>query len=390
MRGPKLLAMGEAPFAFAPRTNASLMWGTVAALLPALAWGLYCFGPVAGLPILASIAGAIAGEALASGLRRRFTLWDGSAFLTGLLVGMAMPPGISPFIPAITSFFAVSVIKGAFGGLGSNWMNPALAGIAFALINWPKEMNAWSPTVNASGIAGLSGATPLGFARAHAAQAAAGSSPMDALASGGARFSAFDGTVTDSLNNAIFSRLGADLPGGYIDLLVGNKPGAIGEISAILILLGSVILLSRRMIRWEIPASIVVSFSLFTWAFGGLSAGNGLFTGDVLFASLSGSFLLVAFFMATDPVTSPSSRWGMLGYGLGIGALTFLMRGFGASTEGSAFAVIIMDCAVPALEGMGLDARTRRAAKARSSKAAAKTEERRPSSGKREGGGKGR
>jgi Na+-translocating ferredoxin:NAD+ oxidoreductase subunit D len=360
------MAMGEAPFVFSRRTSASLIWGTVAALLPALAWGIFRFGSGAALAVASSIAGALAGEAIVGGLKRRFTLWDGSAFLTGLLVGMAMPPGISPFIPATASLFATAVVKGAFGGLGSNWMNPALAGIAFSLIDWPEQMRAW---IAPAGVSAISGATPLGFARNHAASAAAGSGIMDILASGGFKPSGLDSSITEALNRSLFSRIGADLPGGYVDLLIGNKAGAIGELSALLILAASVFLISRRMIRWEIPASIVGSFALLTWVFGGLPLGNGLFSGDALFALLSGSFLLVAFFMAPDPVTSPSFRAGMLIYGVGIGAACFLMRAFGSSAEGSAFAVILMNCAVPAIAKLDTGGFRRRASKAAEAKA---------------------
>ncbi len=364
MRRAKNLSIGDAPYAFKKRTSASLIWGTAAALLPALGWGIYCFGFTAAIVVAASVGGALVGEACAGALMRRFTLWDGSAFLTGLLVGMAMPPGISPLIPAAASLFAVSVVKGAFGGLGSNWMNPALAGIAFSLVNWPAQMRAWATPHHLAGLAGISGATPLGFARSHAAAAIAGSSNMDILVAGGMRASGIDASVTEALNRGIFSPLGADLPGGYIDLLLGNKAGALGELSAILILAASVILLSRRVIRWEVPASIIGSFALLTWAFGGLSLGNGFFAGDVLFSVLSGSFLLVTFFMAPDPVTSPSSRAGMLIFGAGTGSLVFLLRTFGASAEGSAFAVIMMNCAVPAIARLDTAATRRRAAKA--------------------------
>jgi len=363
MRRAKALAMGDAPFIFNKRTSASLTWGTAAVLLPSLAWGIYCFGVSAAMPVAASIAGALAGEAVASGLRRRFTLWDGSAFLTGLLVGMAMPAGISPFIPALASVFAVSVVKGAFGGLGSNWMNPALAGIVFALLNWPGEMNAWTMPSRLAGFAGISGATPLGFARSHLGAAFAGSDPAAILGAGGMRFSGLDASVTEALNRLFFAPLGAELPNGYIDLLVGNKSGALGELSAVLILAGSIVLISRKMIRWEIPASIVATFSALTWAFGGLPLGRGFFEGDVLFSVLGGSFLIVSFFMAPDPVTSPSSRAGMLVYGIGIGALAFLMRAFGSSAEGSAFAVIIMNCAVPMIAKLDVVAFRRRAFK---------------------------
>ncbi len=359
MRRAKSLSMGDAPYIFNKRTTASLTWGTAAALMPALAWGLLCFGAAAAAPVAAAIAGALAGEAIAGGLRRRFTLWDGSAFLTGLLVGMAMPAGISPFIPAVASLFAVAVVKGAFGGLGSNWMNPALAGIAFALVNWPGEMKAWTMPHGLAGPAGVSGATPLGFARFHAAAALSGPDPTGILGVGGMRPSGFDASVTEALNRLVFVPLGAELPGGYIDLFVGNKAGALGELSAILVLAGSIVLISRKMIRWEIPASIVASFALLTWAFGGLPLGKGFFGGDVLFSVLGGSFLIVSFFMAPDPVTSPSSRAGMLIYGVGIGSLAFLLRAFGSSAEGSAFAVIVMNCAVPSIAKLDIAFRRR-------------------------------
>jgi Na+-translocating ferredoxin:NAD+ oxidoreductase subunit D len=223
MKRSKALSMGNVPFIFDKRTSASLVWGTSAALLPAIGWGLYCFGLRAAIVLASSVLGALVGEAVSSGMRRRFTLQDGSAFLTGLLVGMAMPPGISPYIPALASLFAVSVVKGAFGGLGSNWMNPALAGIAFALLNWPAAMSAWELPSGLAGVAGISGATPLGFAGAHAATAIAGSGPMDVLAAGGMKFSGIDATVTDTLNRVLFGRLGADLPSGYIDLLIGKR-----------------------------------------------------------------------------------------------------------------------------------------------------------------------
>ncbi len=363
MRKAKELSMGDAPFAFNKRTSVSLMWGTAAILLPALAWGLYCFGASAAVPVTASIAGALVGESIASGLRRRFTLWDGSAFLTGLLVGMAMPAGITPFIPAIASFFAMAVVKGAFGGLGSNWMNPALAGIAFAVLNWPHEMTTWLEPRQLAGIAGTSGATPLGFVHAQAMAALQSANPMAILGAGGLKFSGLDASVTEALNRAIFVPLGAELPGGYVDLIVGNKAGALGELSAILILAASIVLVSRKMIKWEIPASIIASFAVLTWTFGGIPIGSGFFAGDVLFSMLGGSFLIVAFFMAPDPVTSPSSRSGMLMYGVGIGALIFLIRAFGIAPEGSAFAVIIMNCAVPLISKIDVAAFRRRASK---------------------------
>ena len=134
-----------------------------------------------------------------------------------------------------------------------------------------------------------------------------------------------------------------------MDLLIGNKPGSIGELSGLLLLAASVILLGRRMIRWEIPASIFFSFGILVRVFGGIPFGNGFFSGDLLFELFSGSFIIVTFFMATDPVTSPSTMAGRFIYGVGIGILTFIIRSFGSSAEGAAFAVIIMNCFVPCI-----------------------------------------
>jgi electron transport complex protein RnfD len=350
MKRARSLVVGPAPYAFHRPTTASLMWGTAATLAPALAWSLYCFGYAAAIPLLCAIAAALAGEAAIAGLSGRFTLRDGSAFLTGLLVGMSMPPGISLFVPVAASLFSVIVVKGAFGGLGSNWMNPALGGIAFALLNWPMEMSARILPRQLLELGAVSGATPLGLLRAGLASAPAGSDPISLLSANGALVTGFDRSLTEALNRGLFSRLGADLPPGYLDLLFGNRGGAIGEISGLLLLAASVVLISRRMLRWEIPTSIFGSFIILEWAFGGLPFGNGFFTGDALFSILTGSFLLVTFFMAPDPVTSPSSRPAMLAYGFGVGLLSFLLRLFGSTPEGSAFAVLIMNCFAPFLE----------------------------------------
>jgi Na+-translocating ferredoxin:NAD+ oxidoreductase subunit D len=350
MKRARSLVVGPAPYTFRRQTTASLMWGTIATLAPALCWSLFCFGSAAAFPVLCSIGSALVGEAIVGWLSGRFTLGDGSAFLTGLLIGMAMPPGVPLYIPMASSLFAILVIKNAFGGLGSNWMNPALGGVAFALLDWPRAMGNWILPRQLAAVGAVSGATPLALLRTSLAAAPAGSDTLSILALGGAHVTDFDRSVTDALNRGLFSHLGADLPSGYIDLLVGNRPGAIGEISALLIIAASVILISRRMIRWEIPASIMSCFALLEWIFGGLPLGNGFFAGDVLFALCTGSFLLVAFFMATDPVTSPSSKLAMLVYGSGVGFATFLFRVFGSSPEGSAFAVLIMNCFVPLLE----------------------------------------
>ncbi|HET7838594.1 MAG TPA: RnfABCDGE type electron transport complex subunit D [Rectinemataceae bacterium] len=351
MKSARGLVMGPAPYVFSRQSTATWTWGTALALVPAFIWGLYCFGAGAALPVVASVLAALVGEAGVGLFRKRITLGDGSAALTGFLVGLAMPPSIPLYIPAASALFAIIMIKGIFGGIGSNWMNPALGGIVFALLNWPRQMGEWVVPRHLAGVVGVSGATPLGFVRDRLGAAPAGSDPLSLLAAAGMKFSDLDRSIREALNFLLFSRIGADLPAGYIDLLIGNRPGALGEISGILILAASVFLLSRRIIRWEIPASVMFSYALIVWVFGGLPYGNGFFAGDVLFAILSGSFLIVTFFMAPDPVTSPSTRTGMLAYGFGIAVLTFLIRSYGAMSEGTAFAVLTMNCLVPLITG---------------------------------------
>jgi Na+-translocating ferredoxin:NAD+ oxidoreductase subunit D len=342
------MLVGPAPYIHERESTASLAWGTSLALLPAFLWGLYCFGPRSALVVGVAIVAACIAELLIGLLHRDFSLGDGTAFLTGFLIGLAMPPGVALYVPAAASLFAILVVKAAFGGLGSNWMNPALAGLVFSLLNWPREMGTWMLPHQLAGAQALSGATPLGILRA--SPSLGNVDLFGLLSQAGLKPTDFDRSITAFLNEEVFGRIGASLPSGYMDLFFGNRPGAIGELSGILLLAASILLLSRRMIRWEIPASIFASYGALVWAFGGLSNGGAFFSGDILFELFSGSFILVAFFMATDPVTSPSTRVGMLIYGLGIGALTFLLRSFGSFPEGTAFAVVMMDCVVPLIE----------------------------------------
>jgi len=339
-------AAAPAPFIHVGFTTATLTRDCVLVLLPSLVWGFYCFGIRAALVVLASISSALIGELILDWVARRFSLFDGSAFLTGLLLGLAMPPGVPFYVPCISALFAVIVVKGCFGGIGSNWMNPALGGLVFSLISWPRAMSTWLLPRHLAGVAGISGATPLGFVRDHAAAGSSGT-VLEILTGSGINFSETDKNITLFLNETFFAPIGAELPFGYLDLLLGNRSGSIGELSGLLLLIGSVILIARRSIRWEIPLSILISFGLLTRIFGGLPFGEGLFSGDLLFSLFSGSFLLVSFFMATDPVTSPRTKTGRYVYGTGVGILTFLLRTFGSQPEGTAFALLMMNCFTP-------------------------------------------
>ena len=231
----------------------------MACLAPAAGWGVLCYGAPAAVVLAAAIGSALVVELAAAGLRHRFTLDDGSALLTGLLVGLSLPPGAPWYVAAAASGFAIAVVKQGFGGLGRNWMNPALAGRAFAALSWPAAMSAWLPT-RFMGADAVSAATPL----TAAAAGGAGRASFAALASAGGPFSRADDAVVSWLNAHVLSPLGMAAPRGLLDLLAGLHAGCIGEASVLLLAAGAAVLLWRRIIRWEIPAALFGTFVLLT------------------------------------------------------------------------------------------------------------------------------
>jgi electron transport complex protein RnfD len=290
------------------------MWTVSATLAPAALWGVYVFGIQALGVVLVSIAAAMLTEGAFNLVQRRRTLRDGSAFLTGLLIGMNMPPSVPAFIPALASFFAIAVVKQTFGGLGRNWMNPALAGRVFATFSWTGEMTTWT--------------TP----RPTLLAATLGGSPYDAVSGATA-------LVRGSQDFLATAR--------YWDLAMGNIPGCIGEVSAVLLVLGALFLLARGILSWHIPVSYLGTFLVLGWALGGLPTGQGMFAADPLFHLLAGGLMLGSLYMATDMVTSPLTARGMVIFGAGCGLLTFLIRFFGGFPEGVSLAIILMNTAVP-------------------------------------------
>lgn len=345
------LQVTAAPQLFAPSSTSRIMWSIAACLLPAAAWGIHLFGAAAAVVLAVSIASAAAFELGLSALARRYTLRDGSAVLTGLLIGMSMPPGIPLFIPVVANFFALAIVKWTFGGLGGNWMNPALAGRVFVFFCWNDELRSWAPPSMLPGLADAgSSATPLSAVRDSLAAGSGATGPISTLARLGYPRTQLDAALTEWLNTHVFANVGIDVPGGYVDLFLGNMAGSIGETSALLLLLGSVYLVASGISRWEITLSFFASFALLIRLFAGVPFGQGLLTGDVLFHLFSGGAILVMFFMATDTVTAPMTSLGMAVYGLGIGALAYLLRIYGAYPEGVALAVIVMNVFVPIID----------------------------------------
>ena len=340
------LLVAPAPHLHAGTSTAALMLSVAAALLPAGAWGVFAFGLAALRVIAVAVGSALAAEALAGLLRRRFTLGDGSAAVTGLLVAYTLPPAVPLFIPAVASAFAILVVKQAFGGLGRNWMNPALAARVFVAFSWPEPMRAWRLPRLAAADA-LTGPTPLELVRSSlpALDGPAGG-PWHLLAARGYPVSGPDAAVSGWLSRT----LGLRPPAGLFDLLTGNVAGCIGEVSALLLLLGGILLIARRVASWEAPAAYLLSFGLLAGALGGLRLGDGWWSGGVVFHLASGGLLLGALFMAADPVTTPLTRPGLLVFGAGAGALTFLFRFYGSAPEGVAPAILLMNMLVPLID----------------------------------------
>ncbi len=326
-------------------STTSVMWAVSLCLLPAGVWGVWVFGlRVLGV-LFASIIAAVLAEAAMAYLIKKNTIRDGSAFLTGLLIGFNMPPSIPYYIPVAASVFAIIVVKWTFGGLGGNFMNPALAGRVFVFFSWTGPMTRWTMPDVLTQVDAVTKASPLGFLKSGLLEyTGTVDNPARFLVEAGYPHSTLDSGITAWLNG----NLGLELSNGYIDMFLGNIPGSLGEVSVILLLLGSIFLFMRKIITWEIPVSYLASFGVFIWIFGGTRySGGSYFNGDVIFHLFTGGLVLGALYMATDMVTSPLTRKGMLIYGVGAGLLTFLIRIYGSFPEGVSLAIILMNIFVP-------------------------------------------
>lgn len=341
------------------KTTAKVSWLTAATLLPVVAWSTALYGwPALGVWAV-SVFSAIACEAAAGLALKRWTLGDGTAALTGLLVAAVMPPTAPWYMPAASSAFAVLVAKAAFGGLGANWMNPALAGAAFAFANWPTRMREFVAPRLLSGVDGVSASTPMEFARGLAG--VDGPRLMESLHSAGFPLSPIDSRITGFLNDVLFSRLGARLPDGYVDLVIGYRPGALGESALVLVMIGAAILVATKVIKAEIPAAMLVSFALLSRVFGTGLPGESFLEGDALFALSGGGIALASFYMATDPVSSPIGGALSIAYGAGAGILCFALRRWGSFSESVTYALLVMNVVTPAMERAMVGRRRKRA-----------------------------
>ncbi len=296
MEGNRITVTGS-PHVSAQRTTQSVMLNVIAALLPALACGIWIFGWRSALVAAVTIAACMLTEFLCSRymLGRRDSLRDCTAIVTGLLLAMTLPSSIPLPMAFAGGVFAIGVGKMAFGGTGQNIFNPALVGRVFLLISFPVEMTTWPLPLSPDG---LTGATLL-----------------SAMKESGVDAASIDVT----------------------QLAIGNMGGSLGEVGAIALVAGWLYLTARRIIRLVIPVSILASIAL-------LAAVTG---NSVVIELLSGGLLLGAFFMATDYVTSPMTTKGMIVYGILIGVITFVIRHYGSYPEGISFAILIMNGCTP-------------------------------------------
>ena len=281
------LILSSAPHVRSRDNTQRLMLNVIISLLPCVIAGIYYFGWRALLVIGVSVASAVAAEFVWQTLaHQKVRIDDLSAVVTGLLLGLIVPPSAPWWMMVIGSVFAIIVVKQLFGGIGDNFLNPALTARAVLLASWPALMTSG---YNVGKFDAVSGATPL-------------------------------------------------LSGASIcDLLVGKVPGAIGETCKIAILLGFAYLLITRTIRWEIPVITLATACLLGWALGY----------DPLTTVLSGGLLFGAVYMATDYVTTPMTRFARVLYSVGIGVIVVLIRKFGSYPEGVTYAILLMNIAAP-------------------------------------------
>jgi electron transport complex protein RnfD len=300
------------------------MLDVIIALLPAAIAGIYFFGLRALAVILVTISSCVISEYLArKAMKREATIGDLSAVVTGLLLALNLPPTIPFWIAAIGGVVAIVIVKQMFGGLGQNFMNPALAARVVLLVAYTEQMTNW---INPKGVDAISTATPLEIAKNSLIGATA-----DVV--GGAT------QVGDVALQA------AEMP-TYLQLFLGQVGGCIGETSALALLLGALYLLARKVIGLQIPLTFIGTTALFTWIFGG----ETLFTGDFLYHVLAGGLILGAFYMATDYATCPVTNKGRIIMGIGCGILTGIIRLYTNYPEGVSFAIILMNVVVPLID----------------------------------------
>lgn len=297
----KELVISSSPHIHTPRNVRKSMIAVLVALLPATLCSVWFFGIGALVVLTTSVVGCLATEFLIQKylMKGKPTLGNGSALLTGVLLALNLPSNLPVYIVLLGAVFAIGIAKMAFGGLGNNIFNPAIAGRVFLLLSFPAQMTTW----------------PLPLAN---------------------RMQYMDVSTGATILSEMKKGIG-DLPIAPLDAFWGNMGGSMGEISAVALIIGGIYLLARKVITWHIPVSILSTVAVFYWLLGE----------NPLMPLLTGGLLLGALFMATDYVTSPMTGKGMVVYGIMIGVITVVIRKWGAYPEGVSFAILIMNGITP-------------------------------------------
>lgn len=289
-----MLRLSTAPHVHSPVTTQRLMLYVFLSLLPCAAVGVYAFGFSALTVLLIAMASAVAAEFIWQKIAKQpVRVGDLSALVTGLILGLNLPSTAPWWMVVIGSVFAIIIVKQLFGGLGDNFLNPALAARAVLLASWPVHMTKWVAPTFFSGADAVATATPL--------------------------------VLKDS---------------SLMSLFMGNIPGTIGEVSKVAILVGFLFLLVTGTISWRIPVIMTGSVFFFSWCFGL----------DPVMAILSGGVLFGAVFMATDYVTSPITPWGQVIYAFSIGLIITVIRSFGSYPEGVTYGILLMNIVTPLID----------------------------------------
>jgi len=336
------LILSTAPHIRATASVNLVMWLVVIALAPAAAFGVYINGIHALLVIVVCVLAAVLAElAIRFALKRPVTAHNGSAFITGLLLAFNLPPDTPLWIGAVGSIFAIIIVKELFGGLGFNIWNPALAARAFLMASWPTHMTTpWHRFAPGNILSG-SVSAPAGMSQT-TFDIITGATPLGALKEGAGKLAAA-GMDATHLTDVLFS------PAMLKSLALGDIGGCIGETSAVLLLVGALLLLVTGIITWHIPASYILSFSAVILPFYWLT-GSPMPFHALAFHLLSGGLILGAFFMATDMVTSPVTPKGMLIYGAGCGIIAASIRLWGGYPEGVSYSILFMNTLVPLID----------------------------------------
>ncbi|MDD5116850.1 MAG: RnfABCDGE type electron transport complex subunit D, partial [Candidatus Omnitrophica bacterium] len=278
-----------------------IMWTVVLSTIPAGIAGVIIFGLDALWIIIAATIAAVSTEWVFELItRRKVTILDGSAVITGILLAYNLPSGVPLWLPVVGAIFSIIVGKAVFGGLGQNIFNPALVGRVFLMASWPKYMTTFPKPFSYDAV---TSATPLAILK--------------------------EGKILEHIP--------------YLDLFLGNRGGCIGEVCILALLIGAAILLIKGYITWHIPITYIFTTALLTYIFGA----KQFFHGDWLFHILSGGLILGAFFMATDYVATPLTIKGQVIFGAGCGLITAVIRLWGGYPEGVSYAILMMNAATP-------------------------------------------